>query len=650
MKTILRTCFILAILLTGSLKVFSLAPEENRLRDSIFSVAANQPDDSLRSRYLRNMFQRNLGKPWPTELLDSALVIAGRAAVHSEELAACYDYFRHYQFHGDVKNMESRLKILKDLCFRYKDYYCYFKSWNIMLQSKSALGNTEFVIMEAGRMKKEANRLEYKYGIYQAEITLAQANYFSGKSDDAVTIYKRILEYPHLKASEKILIHGQLGNIYQGKNDFKQAINELKQQKDIIDLVVREDPENFYLHKNHYLEIELSYCRIYMETGDKEKLKAHLDLAGKYYSDDCFFSYFISYHTHWGGYYYMTHDWEACFKEFDIALAHFQGKQPLYENFVRRMKAQTVLASGRTKEAAEIYRTIALKGDSLNREVLRQHEAVHQANYKIRKALLDKEESEKHYRLIAVAAAAVTLIVLVIAIIHIFRIQQKLRRSEQQVRNALATVTAADKMKELFLQNVTYEIRIPLNAVVGLSDLMSSEKNLSPEDIQEYSQIIKNNSGKLLLLINNVLDLSRLEAGMMRFNLQKCDAVQLCREAKMMVEMQEGNPIRLTFRTDLESLSIQADSRWFLKLLTSVLSAPNGYRKPCDVEYTLVREGKNLKIVIHGSPLYKWTEDIQEQRIQHDINQLYLASFKGSYSLQKEGEEKTIVITYPLPG
>lgn len=306
------------------------------------------------------------------------------------------------------------------------------------------------------------------------------------------------------------------------------------------------------------------------------------------------------------------------------------------------------MASGDIKGSAEIYKQVALKWDSLNTEVLHRHEEIQQANYKIQKALFDKEENIKQFRLTAIAAASLILIAFIFVIVRAFFIQRQLRHSEQQIRKTLATVIAADKMKELFLQNITYEIRIPLNAVVGLSDLLSTEKDLSPDEIQDYSDIIKNNSGKLLLLINNVLDLSRLEAGMMRFNLQQCDAVQLCREAKMMIEMRDNNPVHITFRAEPESLQIEADSSWFLKLLSSVLSTPNGYNKPCEVTYTLKKEHKNLQITVVGSPLSQWSGDEQGQRIQHEINQLYLETFKGSYQILKREEQEIIVITYPL--
>ena len=208
---------------------------------------------------------------------------------------------------------------------------------------------------------------------------------------------------------------------------------------------------------------------------------------------------------------------------------------------------------------------------------------------------------------------------------------------------------AADKMKERFLHNITYEIRIPLNTVVGFSELLSSENDLTDEEIEEYSIAVKSNSTKLLKLINNILDLSRLEAVMMRFTVQECDAVQLCRETRMIVDMETPGIVKSTFNTELEMLQIKADSKWFLKLLTSLLSVPQEYKgEKREVEYTLSQEDKYLKIIILRSPLYQCWEDEQEQHILHNINRLYVETFKGSYQVEEKREEKIVSITYPI--
>ncbi|MCD8182434.1 MAG: hypothetical protein LUE99_04315 [Bacteroides sp.] len=67
------------------------------------------------------------------------------------------------------------------------------------------------------------------------------------------------------------------------------------------------------------------------------------------------------------------------------------------------------------------------------------------------------------------------------------------------------------------------------------------------------------------------------------------------------------------------------------------------------VNYVLSREADAIKIVVQGSPLLKTVEgEEQYLQIQHDINRLYLETFKGSYRIVEEDGKKAIVITYPI--
>lgn len=648
MKKILLICLLTGVI--NQINAFSSPPEEKQLRDSIFQVAQTIKDDTLRITFMRNMFQRYIGKEWPTELLDSALILTRKANAHKEEIAVLFDYYHHYQFQGDVPNAERYLSALKEPSYRYKIYDSYYIAWSSVLEFKCAQGDTEHAIMEAKQMQIEAIRLNYPKGIPIAKLTLARALKFAQRKDEAITIYREILQHKDITENMKITVYGDLSDTYYAQKKYKQAILELQQQRSIIDILITENPENLYRYRNRLLEIELSFCSIYIAIPEEENLKLHLEESKKYYSKNCFVGYFIKYHSCWGYYYSLIKEWDTCFREFDIALSSFKKiQQPRFENSVLKMKADAVMAAGRLKEAAELYRLVALKGDSLNHEILRLHEGVHKANYEIQQALYDKEKSRKQYHQIAVGASSLILMVLIFVIVRTVHIQRSLRRSEKQTRKALELMKATDRMKELFLKNITYEIRIPLNAVVGFSDLLSTEKGLTPDEMGEYSTIIKTNAGKLLLIINNVLDLSRLEAGMMRFNPQKCDAVQLCRDAKMMVEMQEHNPVQLTFTTELELLPIEADSKWFIRVLFSALSAPKGDEEPCSAEYILTQKDTNLRIIIQESPLCHLTNNEQDQRIQHEINRLYLESFNGTYQLlEKEKGKRVIVITYPL--
>ena len=80
-----------------------------------------------------------------------------------------------------------------------------------------------------------------------------------------------------------------------------------------------------------------------------------------------------------------------------------------------------------------------------------------------------------------------------------------------------------------FFTNVAHEIRTPLNSIVGFSDVLAVGGS-TEEEQQTYYQIIKTNSDLLLRLINDILDLSRLEANRVTLTWEECDVVQVCRQ------------------------------------------------------------------------------------------------------------------------
>ena len=624
------------------------ASAEKRTRDSLFQVAASEPNDSLRSRLLRKSFQQYIGQPQGVEFLDSALALATRKQIHAEELYTLFDYCRHYEFCTDEKNMERYFQKLKGASYRYKSYTLYYTVWLAMIQAQCARGDTEFAIIEAKEMREETQRIKYESGVLVSLLALAQAYSFAEQYDDAINTYNlAVKEAPNRYSL--LMIHSKLTRIYLAQKNYPEALKESQLQAEAIRNILKEDPQAINNLKTGCLEVEMSFGKIYKEMRDKDNLRLHLERAGRYYDKESFFSSYVDYHALWGAYYMLTKEWASCFRHFDLALSACNGKEPFHENHILKGKAEALMEAGKYKEAAELYKVSVLRGDSLNREVLLRHKEVHQINYKIKKALYDKEETRKHYRWIQVGTSAGIFLLLVFATLRAFFIQRQLRHSERETRKALNTIQAADKMKESFLKSITYEIRIPLNTVVGFSELLSSEKDLSTEEVQEYSTAIKTNSEKLLALINNILDLSRLEAGMMRFTVEECDIVQLCKEAKMMINMQTPDTVELDFHTTLEALSIQADTKWFLKLLTSLFAVPRQYAgETRKVEYTLKRDKRFLTILVKGSPLYLIWEDEQEQRILHDINRLYVETLKGSYQILGKERDKLVTIILPI--
>ena len=152
------------------------------------------------------------------------------------------------------------------------------------------------------------------------------------------------------------------------------------------------------------------------------------------------------------------------------------------------------------------------------------------------------------------------------------RLKDDLERSQADLYEAKDRAEESNRLKSAFLANMSHEIRTPLNAIVGFSDELASGGS-SEEDQRNYFRIIQSNSDLLLRLINDILDLSRLEADKVTLTPEDCDVVQLCRQALSSVEMsrrESGN--RFVFETQTESFVLQVDIQRLQQVLINLLT------------------------------------------------------------------------------
>ncbi|MCZ2644565.1 ATP-binding protein [Bacteroides fragilis] len=152
------------------------------------------------------------------------------------------------------------------------------------------------------------------------------------------------------------------------------------------------------------------------------------------------------------------------------------------------------------------------------------------------------------------------------------RLKDDLERSQVALYEAKDRAEESNRLKSAFLANMSHEIRTPLNAIVGFSDVLASGGS-SEEDQRNYFRIIQSNSDLLLRLINDILDLSRLEANKVILTPEACDVVQLCRQALSSVEMsrrESGN--RFVFETKTDSFVLQTDIQRLQQVLINLLT------------------------------------------------------------------------------
>lgn len=118
---------------------------------------------------------------------------------------------------------------------------------------------------------------------------------------------------------------------------------------------------------------------------------------------------------------------------------------------------------------------------------------------------------------------------------------------------------------------MSHEIRTPLNAIVGFSDVLTDE-GISNEERESYSEIIKSNSGLLLRLINDILDLSRLEADRVQMTCEACDVIQVCRQVLTSVDFSRKSNNKFVFASDYESFVLITDVQRLQQVIINLLS------------------------------------------------------------------------------
>ena len=203
---------------------------------------------------------------------------------------------------------------------------------------------------------------------------------------------------------------------------------------------------------------------------------------------------------------------------------------------------------------------------------------------------LDVDDSERHYFQARIAPFEDNK---VMALIH--DIGDRVQRSNELIE-AKQRAEEADRMKSVFLANMSHEIRTPLNAIVGFSEIIA----LTEDEVEkaEYLNIIQKNSNLLLQLINDILDLSRIESGKSEMNFQLVEMTGLIDEVEKVHRLKMKTGIRLNVMRPDEEIWIMVDRNRITQVLFNFLS--NAIKNTHEGAITLGLEvcGEWLKVYV----------------------------------------------------
>lgn len=188
--------------------------------------------------------------------------------------------------------------------------------------------------------------------------------------------------------------------------------------------------------------------------------------------------------------------------------------------------------------------------------------------------LYNKEPSFLHkyfWQLLVISLTFISVILILLFRMRYYRrvTEVKARMMEEQ-KELRERADESNRLKSAFLANMSHEIRTPLNAIVGFSNQLAYTQD--KEDIQMFLEIIETNNALLLQLINDILDLSKIEAGTLDFIYTDTDVVEICRNLRMVYLSRVKEGVELRCELPDEQCVIHTERNRITQVISNFLS------------------------------------------------------------------------------
>ena len=491
------------------------------------------------------------------------------------------------------------------------------------------LGNYELTMSEAMDLYRLASNLDHRYGLLRCSETLGLIYQRIRRDSDAVVSFqesldllKDIKDVPDIMDTKVRLTSYQLESSVRTKQ-YASTERILGQYKALLD-----EQYKIYQEKNDLLSIKREYWLLYsfytsfyLSQGDLENAKRSLDQASSYadsnwvegdYAINTYLAVKARYHKAAGDIPLALH----CINE-------VLETERLPEDI--QFKADILKEQGQLGEVMalydELYSTLTKRrGTSFLRQV-NQLRTLHELHEKELKETELKEAGQRIARkqdlLIFILSISVVLLILLYVLFlyyrHLRSLKNQLQRekellleSQRQLIKEKTRAEEASLMKSAFLANMSHEVRTPLNAIVGFSGLLV-EPSTDEEERKEYSSIIRNNTDLMLNLVNDVLDLSRMETGDLHFDIKDHLLLVCCQMALESVRHRIPDGVKLTFSPAGEPIVVHVDNLRLQQLLTN--AAKFTEKGEINLSFQLEPDRKKVRIAVTdtgaGIPLEK---------------------------------------------
>lgn len=566
--------------------------------------------------------------------------------------AAYFHALHYYNDEGDLDSIAKWVNLVDPIAQKNKYWKTYFNSKKLLINIYIYKRQYEYAYNEAMHMLEIANNvndINGKVAVYQCLANIYnETSRTKEEGEISERLYAILPQVTHPGTQINILC--QLVTYSERKKKYANLEIYLNKMDRVLDEMERKKPEQRKHLFDQRLFLEIYYTRLYMGINNPELTKLHYEKAQTYITPQSYLPYLATYMNVGIEHFIKLKEYDSALSIADSAIQFVRNYDFGVSDYAKEMnyKADVLKAMERYTEALPLYEKVTQIKDSLSITASNQQLAEIKETYHLNQLLLEEGKLRSYIQVTILVIVGAILILCIFYMRRINRIREALRLSEKETKAATLKSEEANEMKNRFLSNMSHAIRVPLNSVVGFSQLMASDAEIGEDARNDYSTIIQQNTEKLMLLVNNVLDLSRLEADMMKYQLSDYDIVQLCNDAVSAARMQNTD-LQIDFQNNVEQFNVHTDCSRMMQLIISTFTGPFSTSKEAhNLHFTLEKNGEILCFKVVNSPLAAKENSGQEVSIRHEINRLLLKHFEGTYQIITDAPAgPTILFTYP---
>lgn len=493
----------------------------------------------------------------------------------------------------------------------------FYNAGNLICRYYLGSQNYELAINEAIGLINEAHARQDEQGLIRANQSLGYVYHIIGRYEDAARAYGEgylCLKKTDADPDSELQYLSEMILPYLHHGLLNEADTLLARYHDLYHAKVKEYDARGLLYPvvwHHWL-VYSYYTELALKRGEIQKAGRYLDKARKYADESSDEVMKYEYYRISALFYYKNKKYKEALATIDKALA------VEVQSVILKIKIDILRAAGHKQEAMALYEELfaldaKISNDAFERQI-RQLRSLNDLSDQEKQMYELKHQNEqlamRQQLLVVAMGVSLVLIVLLSIVIRYYIRTRKLKNallkekdslveSEQLLRAAKDKAEEANQLKTAFISNISHEVRTPLNAIVGFSQLLA-DNSYQEDEKRAFTETIQMNSELLMNLVNDVLDLSRLESGKIQLNVKSYDIVKCCREMLNSIDHHVAPGVKMTLTVPVEEFLLNTDDYRLKQILGGLLRNAAKFTKQGEINlaFSIEKEMHQIRFMV----------------------------------------------------